>query len=57
MTGGSATRVTLTNLQTSLKNLQIKARSKVPGSWNQLLLEMNDIFAENAFSLVLFVRF
>jgi len=57
MTGGSAIRVKLTNEQTALKDLQIKARSKLFNSWNQLRLEMNDVFSKNAFAVVMFVRF
>jgi len=34
-TGGNARPLKLTNLQPALKNLQIKARSKVRSSWNQ----------------------
>jgi len=34
-TGGSVIRLKLTDLQPALKNMQITARGKVRGSWNQ----------------------
>jgi len=44
----------LTNLQLALKKLANKHHCKVRISWNELFLEINNIYSTNAFAFVLF---
>ena len=53
-TGGNAMRLKLTNLQIALKKIADEHHRKVRIIWNQLFLEMNNIYSTNAFAFALF---
>jgi len=50
----SETPFKLTNLQPAFKKLADKHHRKVRISWNELFLEINNIYSTNAFAFVLF---